>query len=122
MKKETKATGQVIRDLRKIKGLTQMELAELMGVSYQQIQKYEKNLDAISVQRLKQLSRALDVPTTLFFQPDRESVSESQEPYGKLREDERLLVQMYRNLKNKKTKQAVLEFLKTLSSTERRQE
>lgn len=122
MKKEPRVSGQIVRELRKLKGLTQMELAELVGVSYQQIQKYEKSFESISVERLTQLAKALDAPMTLFFPSGREGVAEAQEAYGKLKDDERLLVQLYKNLKDKKAKQAVLEFMKALTSNDRRQE
>jgi transcriptional regulator with XRE-family HTH domain len=122
MKKETKASGQVVRELRKIKGLTQMELAELVGVSYQQIQKYEKSFDSISVERLKQIAKALDAPMTLFFPSGRDVVAESQETYGKLKNDERLLLELFGTIKDRKTKQAILDFLRTLASNERHSE
>ena len=37
--------------------MTQMELAELLGVSYQQVQKYEKGNENISVERLRRYAR-----------------------------------------------------------------
>ncbi|MCD6319666.1 MAG: helix-turn-helix transcriptional regulator [Candidatus Desulfofervidaceae bacterium] len=60
--------GARIRFIRKQKGLTQMQLAERVGVSFQQIQKYEKGKDRIFVERLQQIARALDVPIYYFFQ------------------------------------------------------
>jgi len=122
MKKEITTSGQIIREFRKTRGLTQMELAELVGVSYQQIQKYEKKFGSISVERLKQIAKALDVPVTLFFPSDHEMAAESREVYGKLKDDERLLIQMFRTIKDRKTKHAILEFVKALTSTEPRSE
>jgi len=55
--------GEKIRELRKEQGMSQMSLAALVGVSYQQIQKYEKASGSISVERLEQLSKASNFPS-----------------------------------------------------------
>ena len=53
--------GERIRELRKERGMSQMRLAALVGVSYQQIQKYEKASGSISVERLEQISKAFKI-------------------------------------------------------------
>jgi len=59
--------GEKIRELRKEHGMSQMRLASLVGVSYQQIQKYEKASGSISVERLEQISKAFKFPIKEFF-------------------------------------------------------
>ena len=59
--------GEKIRELRKEHGMSQMLLASLVGVSYQQIQKYEKASGSISVERLEQISKAFKFPIKEFF-------------------------------------------------------
>ena len=59
--------GEKIRELRKEQGMSQMSLAALVGVSYQQIQKYEKASGSISVERLEQVSKAFKFPIREFF-------------------------------------------------------
>ena len=59
--------GERIRELRKERGMSQMRLAALVGVSYQQIQKYEKASGSISVERLEQISKAFKFPIGEFF-------------------------------------------------------
>ena len=59
--------GENIRELRKERGMSQMRLAALVGVSYQQIQKYEKASGSISVERLEQLSKAFKISISTFF-------------------------------------------------------
>jgi len=59
--------GEKIRELRKEQGMSQMSLAALVRVSYQQIQKYEKASGSISVERLEQLSKAFKFPIREFF-------------------------------------------------------
>jgi len=60
--------GARIRLFRKQKNLTQMQLAERVGVSFQQIQKYEKGRDRIHVERLQQIARAMKIPISYFLQ------------------------------------------------------
>jgi transcriptional regulator with XRE-family HTH domain len=60
--------------------ISQSELAEKLGVSFQQVQKYEKGLNRVGAHRLQQTATALDVPITFFYDGD-----------GKSREVESLL-------------------------------
>lgn len=48
-------------------GITQQELGKLIGVTFQQIQKYEKGVNRISACALHNISVALDVPVSFFF-------------------------------------------------------
>ena len=48
-------------------GLSQREIAEVLGVSIQQIQKYEKSINRISSGKLYTLAASLDVPIISFF-------------------------------------------------------
>lgn len=60
--------GQKVKERRKILKLSQSQLAELMGFSYQQMQKYESGTSQISVGRLMQFAKVLNVPLSYFFQ------------------------------------------------------
>lgn len=48
-------------------GMTQLQLAESVGVRFQQIQKYESGINKLSAARLWMIAHALDVPVTYFF-------------------------------------------------------
>jgi transcriptional regulator with XRE-family HTH domain len=48
-------------------GLSQEKLGEAIGLSFQQVQKYERGANRIGASRLHQLSRVLDVPVSFFF-------------------------------------------------------
>ncbi|MBV9509856.1 MAG: helix-turn-helix transcriptional regulator [Caulobacteraceae bacterium] len=52
--------GARIRDRRKSLGVTQTALAEASGVTFQQIQKYERGFNRVSFSRLVEIARALD--------------------------------------------------------------
>ncbi len=60
--------GARVRLRRHLLGMNQTKLAGAVGVIYQQIQKYEKGTDRIFASRLFNLSRALDVPVSFFFE------------------------------------------------------
>src|SRR6185436_21065702 len=59
--------GQRLRHRRWLKGMTQQELAQAIGVRFQQIQKYESGANRISAARLWDLARALEVPVSFFY-------------------------------------------------------
>jgi transcriptional regulator with XRE-family HTH domain len=61
------AVGERIRTFRKVANLTQTELADQIGVTFQQLQKYEKGTNRVGAGRLMHIARALDVPITAFF-------------------------------------------------------
>jgi transcriptional regulator with XRE-family HTH domain len=59
--------GQRIRARRMAKGMSQTELGDLLGVTFQQVQKYEKGVNRVGAGRLVRVAEALDVPVSFFF-------------------------------------------------------
>ena len=59
--------GARIRERRVTLGLSQQQLAQLIGVTYQQAHKYERGLNRISAGRLFQIAQVLGVPVAWFF-------------------------------------------------------
>lgn len=59
--------GQNLRSARNLRGLTQKKLGEAVGLTLQQIQKYENGSNRITVSRLHQFSEVLNVPVAHFF-------------------------------------------------------
>jgi transcriptional regulator with XRE-family HTH domain len=59
--------GRRIRALRLERGLSQTELGNLLGITFQQIQKYEKGANRVAAGRLQRIAEALDVPITFFY-------------------------------------------------------
>ncbi len=59
--------GARVRLRRNLLGLTLQTLAKAVGVTYQQLQKYERGVNRISASRLFNLSHVLDVPISFFF-------------------------------------------------------
>jgi transcriptional regulator with XRE-family HTH domain len=62
--------GRRIRARRLACGLSQNQLGEKLGVKFQQIQKYEKGVNAVSSDRLEQISDIFQVPITFFYGSD----------------------------------------------------
>src|ERR1700739_2705902 len=60
--------GARIRERRVMLGLTQQQLADLIGVTYQQAHKYERGINRVSAGRLFEVSRVLSVAVIYFFE------------------------------------------------------
>lgn len=60
--------GKRIRHQRWLVGMTQQQLAEKVGIKFQQIQKYETGMNRVSASRLWDISDALQVPVSFFFE------------------------------------------------------
>jgi transcriptional regulator with XRE-family HTH domain len=60
--------GKQLRQRRWLLGMTQQQLAQLVGIRFQQVQKYESGANRISASRLWDLARALNTPVPYFFE------------------------------------------------------
>jgi len=76
--------GQRVRALRLQRGLSQTELGQLISVTFQQVQKYEKGANRISAGRLQRIAEVLGVPVAYFFAvaQDTSEPAEPDEPAG----------------------------------------
>jgi transcriptional regulator with XRE-family HTH domain len=63
-----KHVGSRVRMRRVLVGLSQERLGESLGVTFQQVQKYEKGTNRIGASRLQQISNVLGVPIAFFFE------------------------------------------------------
>jgi len=59
--------GKRVRRHRLMIGMSQETLGSRIGITFQQVQKYEKGTNRISVSRITQIAEALDVPVALLF-------------------------------------------------------
>ena len=60
--------GKRIRHRRWMVGMTQQQLAERVGIKFQQIQKYETGMNRVSASRLWDIADAMSVPVSYFFE------------------------------------------------------
>jgi len=72
LKKEPKAVdchvGARIRSRRLMLNLSQTKLADALGLTFQQVQKYEKGTNRVGASRLAQIAETLQVPVSWFFE------------------------------------------------------
>lgn len=62
-----KHVGSRVRMRRMLAGISQEKLGDALGLTFQQVQKYEKGSNRISASRLQQIAKMLDVPVSFFF-------------------------------------------------------
>lgn len=64
----SKKMGEKIKFRRQDLGMSQERLAEVLEVSYQQIQRYESGRNRLNVENIQSIAHALGVPTSYFFE------------------------------------------------------
>lgn len=74
--------GKRVRHRRWLVGMTQQQLAEKVGIKFQQIQKYETGANRISASRLWDIAEALEVPVSFFFEGLEESTKSDDQKSG----------------------------------------
>jgi len=127
-----KKIGAKIKRLRKGQGISQIELAEKIGISFQQIQKYEKGVTKMPVFRLRQISEALNVNAAIFFKEEDPAfqVSGPVVKYGQeeraddkdqfLDKQDMIILSLFRKISNKKVKEGFLKQLRGIVELEKR--
>lgn len=71
--------GKRVRHRRWMVGMTQQQLGEIVGIKFQQIQKYETGMNRVSASRLWDIAAALEVPVSFFFEGLAEEAVEGSE-------------------------------------------
>lgn len=100
--------GQKIRELRLQAGLTQEGLAEQLGITFQQVQKYERGVTKVNLLKLQQLSSVLKVPTSSFF-------DDSSYRVYQLTDDEMKLLKDYRDISSPSHRESLLNIVTGLA-------
>lgn len=108
---------------RSVLGLNQKELGERTGVTFQQIQKYERGANRIGASRLFQMARALDVPIAYFFEgldPTGKSLSNKDERealYDFIASPDGLdLASAFADIEDQAVRRRVIDLLRSLAS------
>jgi transcriptional regulator with XRE-family HTH domain len=121
--------GQRLRQRRVLVGLSQEKLARMVGITFQQVQKYERGANRIVASRLYQLAKVLDVPVSYFFDEISAMAAndsgvthetpESVDGYGHdvMAERETLeLVRAYYGIQDDRVRRRAFELLRTLAN------
>ena len=74
--------GKRVRHRRWMTGMTQQQLAEKVGIKFQQIQKYETGMNRISASRLWDIAHALEVPVAYFFEGLKDEAAPAEDEAG----------------------------------------
>ena len=104
--------GARIRERRIMLGLTQQQLAEMIGVTYQQAHKYERGINRVSAGRLFEVAQVLSVPVNYFFD------GLDQENERGISPRERMCLELARNfaeIQNEKHQEAVSQLARALA-------
>ncbi len=126
--------GSKVRERRLIMGLSQDALAKCIGLTFQQVQKYERGVNRISVSRLLDICDALNAPVKYFleglkFKPEKiakqgfsdnkqDKILYDEDPL--LKKDVIALVRAYSQIKTPALKKQLLEMAKAMSESERK--
>ena len=109
------AVGARIRLLRKVRHLSQQALAESAGVTFQQIQKYERGANRVSASMLTRIAKALGVPVAEMFGENSEKSRAVDEVADLLAEPGALeLLRAYCALPAGAGRGALVEFMRSL--------
>jgi transcriptional regulator with XRE-family HTH domain len=113
--------GQRVRARRLEIGMSQERLAELLGVTFQQVQKYEKGVNRIAASRLFDISGALDMSISRFFEGLSSRSASGGAEASKDYIDDALatpegaqLMALFASIKNVKVRRRVIELVKAL--------
>jgi transcriptional regulator with XRE-family HTH domain len=107
--------GRRIRERRVMMGLSQQQLARIIGVTYQQAHKYERGLNRVSAGRLFSVAQALGVDPAWFFEGMSEQVAAEE-----LAPRQRMLLDLMRNfslIEDEKQQQAISSMARSLASS-----
>lgn len=115
--------GGRVRLRRTLLGMSQERLGDALGLTFQQVQKYERGANRIGAGRLWELSRALDVPIAYFFDDlgggAAAGLAEEAAPYGEdpmSRRETLLLVRAYYGIADAAVRRRMLDLMKSLAS------
>jgi transcriptional regulator with XRE-family HTH domain len=93
--------GLRLRDLRLQRGMSQTGLGNAIGVTFQQVQKYEKGLNRVTGARLERVASLFDVPVSFFYGDGSTS-------------DISRLVEMYQSIADPRKREAILTLVQSM--------
>ena len=109
--------GNRIRLRRKLINMTQEQLARSLGITFQQVQKYERGSNRVSASRLFQIAEILDVTVTFFFDDwDNQPIGAQNEK--SLFRDERSLTMLsyFDRIRDEKVRDQLVSLARTLAN------
>lgn len=118
MKSVDRHVGKQIKWHRIQKGYSLDDLGNLIGISYQQLHKYENGSNSISAGRLSDVAKALQVHVTAFFE-GLDTLEEGADMPESSNRENLLLAKYYNQIRCPHNRQAVIDLIHTLSMPKR---
>lgn len=112
----SKSIGDKVKFRRQDIGMSQERLAEILELSYQQVQRYENGINKISVERIQEIANALEVPVMYFFEKDFSQPLPAHEAKYTLSEDEKTLLKHFNQIDLNSDRQAVVLVARRLAA------
>lgn len=109
--KSSREIGERIKRRRKELGISQERLAEILGVTYQQVQRYENGTNRLNVENIQLIAAALSVPVSYFFELEKPAVV-AERPYPYLPTEEDRLLKYFRKIKEAGSRNIVFQIAK----------
>jgi transcriptional regulator with XRE-family HTH domain len=108
--------GARIRILRKHRGMSQGDLAGKIGVTFQQVQKYEKGTNRIGASRLSRIADVLGVSVGELFEPSKNKSAAAKSPFQLLAERDALRVlKAFSRTTNPRVRRAITKLLESVA-------
>lgn len=116
---QDRTVGQRIQILRKSKGLSQTALGRAIGVTFQQIQKYENGMNRVGASRLSDIARVLEVRVSSFYDGDEGGGENQAEVFGFLRTHGAVdLLRAFSEIEDDQMRREVLAIVRTVARVE----
>jgi transcriptional regulator with XRE-family HTH domain len=122
--------GSRVRLRRMLLGMSQERLGDSMGLTFQQVQKYEKGVNRIGASRLFQISKILDVPVQFFFEEAPYAGGDASAPRGMAEPDSEAFILEFLNsreglelnrafvkISDAKVRKSVVDLVRALSAS-----
>ena len=120
--------GRRLRLRRTIMGLSQDSIGKAIGVTFQQIQKYERGINRMGASRIYDFAKALNVPVSYFFEGYGDDLGEPSHAYGMAEseapafEHEQIsnretmdVMRAYHKIKNPQVRKRIVDLIKSMA-------
>lgn len=111
--------GQRVRARRMMLGMSQEKLGEHLGLTFQQVQKYEKGQNRVSASRLQQIATALNTPIQFFFRDEDDLAADQDTTFRLLQDrDAAALLRAFSQIEARSLRRALLVHAQALAACE----
>ena len=127
--------GSRVRLKRMMSGMSQEKLGETLGITFQQVQKYERGANRVGAGRLYEMAKALEVPVDFFFEDLPEGPSATTSPAAAVEEahshyegdlmsqlETLALVRSYYDIEDPAVRRRMMELIKAISAADKKEE